>query len=739
MLNTPENINLTRQKITSYLESRQLYDAISILKQLLNLNPAVIRFRDALEETEQSYRYMMQYMTNGIEDPQRNDLYYKITSSLYDLTDKIINELLTPLSPSMYYSTTRYEKVNNNSLQSLVTEYAAVLDKQSLLAVKEGENDGMEKAGELKAMRERLECAIFKRIWISFPMQGDDMEIVKEIFNSAVYPQYFKELLISAIFLGQLEFYQESKLLLLLELYSQENNYISMRALTSALIILYKYPKRFALSKSLKYRLDILKDDPSFEKDVKTVFLQFIRSRNTERITKKMREELIPELMKLSPEIYKKFKGSDTTPDIEGLEENPDWQEILDKNGITKKMQELNEIQMDGGDVFMGTFAHLKSFPFFNEISNWFLPYHQEHSVLDRTFGNDNKSLKSIITDAPYLCNSDKYSFSLSLASVPEMQKRMMLSQFDEQNMGFKEMKSSELDTPDKETENIANKYVQDLYRFFKLYNRKQEFFDPFSTPLNLLQVPYLESVFTDTDSLRFIGEFYFKYGYYTDASDFFNKIIEISNPTAELYQKIGFCYQNTENTDAAIDAYKKAELLNTDDAWTLRHIAACYKIKKSPQQALEYYMRAETIIPDNIPLMLNIGHCLLELGRIEEALKYYFKVDYMSSKGKKSWRPIAWCSFILGNFAQSETYYEKVLNDNPSALDYMNTGHLKLVTGKIKEAINFYKESIIKENHNINQFIDAFNNDKEYLIKHGLDEEDISIIIDKLKYDSLQ
>lgn len=737
MLNTPEHINLTRQKITSHLENRQLYDAISVLKQLLIPNSPAIRFRDALDETEQSYRYMMQYMTEGVEDPQRNELYYKIISSLYELTDRTINELLTPLAPTMYYSTLRYEKVNNKPLQALISEYGTLLDQQSLLSASDGEADYAVQTQELNEGRERLESAIFKLVWTSFPASGDDMEILKDIFNSEVYPQYFKELLISAIFLGLLEFYQESKLLLLLDLYSQESPYIRMRALTSALIILYKYPKRCSVSKNLKYRLDILKDSPSFEKDIKTIFLQFIRSRNTERITKKMREELIPELMKLSPEIYKKFKGSDAALDIEGLEENPDWQEILDKNGITKKMQELNEIQMDGGDVFMGTFAHLKSFPFFNEISNWFIPFHPGHSVLNRAFRNDESSLKNIITAAPYLCNSDKYSFCLSLSSVPEAQKKMMLSQFDEQNTGFREMKSDELDAPDKENENVANKYVQDLYRFFKLFNRKQEFFDPFSTPLNLLQVPFIESVFTDTDSLRFIGEFYFKYGYYTDAVVFFNRIMDISSPTAELYQKIGFCYQNTDNTDAAIDAYKKAELLNTADAWTLRHIAACYRIKKLPQQALEYYMRAETIIPDNIPLMLSIGHCLLELGRIEEALKYYYKVDYMSSKGKKSWRPIAWCSFILGNFTQSETYYEKVLNDNPSALDYMNTGHLKLVTGKIKEAINFYKESIIKDNHNINRFIDAFNNDKGYLVKHGLDEEEISIIIDKLKYDS--
>ena len=28
----------------------------------------------------------------------------------------------------------------------------------------------------------------------------------------------------------------------------------------------------------------------------------------------------------------------------------------------------------------MGTFAHLKSFPFFNEPANWFLPFHADYS-----------------------------------------------------------------------------------------------------------------------------------------------------------------------------------------------------------------------------------------------------------------------------------------------------------------------------------------------------------------------
>ena len=37
--------------------------------------------------------------------------------------------------------------------------------------------------------------------------------------------------------------------------------------------------------------------------------------------------------------------------DINALEENPEWQEMLDKSGITDKLKELTDLQMEGADV----------------------------------------------------------------------------------------------------------------------------------------------------------------------------------------------------------------------------------------------------------------------------------------------------------------------------------------------------------------------------------------------------
>lgn len=84
-------------------------------------------------------------------------------------------------------------------------------------------------------------------------------------------------------------------------------------------------------------------------------------------------------MMKLSPKISNKINLKDITPEQLGEEMNPEWENIFADSSLGKKMEEFSELQQEGADVMHSTFVHLKSFPFFRELSNWLLPY-------DRTF-----------------------------------------------------------------------------------------------------------------------------------------------------------------------------------------------------------------------------------------------------------------------------------------------------------------------------------------------------------------
>ena len=385
-----------------------------------------------------------------------------------------------------------------------------------------------------------------------------------------------------------------------------------------------------------------------------------------------MNEELLPEMMKLGPSLYKKIRQEDLMNDINALEENPEWQEMLDKSGITDKLKELT-------DLFMSTFSHLKSFPFFQSIQNWFLPFNPDHTALSGVLsGKGGDTFKKMISASALLCNSDKYSFCLSLAQVPESQRDLMMGQFSAENAAVQEM--------------------------------------------------VLNPLLSDSDSLRLIGEYYFRRGYYAEALELFERLSAAYHSDSEIYQKIGFCYQKKGDYANALEAFLKAEIISPDNFWTIRRIATCYRNMKKPEMALSYYHRAEKIQPENLSVQMNIGHCYVEQKDYEEALKYYFKVDYLDPEGGKAWRPIAWCSFLVGKKEQAQRYYEKILDDKPVSLDYFNAGHVEFSLGHIRKAIDYYRRSIAK-------FLSNFKQDAPDLISSGIAASDMPILLDQLMY----
>ncbi len=68
-------------------------------------------------------------------------------------------------------------------------------------------------------------------------------------------------------------------------------------------------------------------------------------------------------MMKLSPMIGKR-SNSTSGWEKPGSMKNPEWQKILDETGLTDKLKEFSDLQLEGADVFHSTFSNLKSYPF---------------------------------------------------------------------------------------------------------------------------------------------------------------------------------------------------------------------------------------------------------------------------------------------------------------------------------------------------------------------------------------
>ena len=95
------------------------------------------------------------------------------------------------------------------------------------------------------------------------------------------------------------------------------------------------------------------------------MYIQLLRSQETEKIDKKMREEIIPEMMK-NVGIMRNMKfGFEEI--AEENDRNPDWEKAFEESGLGDKIREMNELQLEGADVYMSTFAQLKSLSIFPE------------------------------------------------------------------------------------------------------------------------------------------------------------------------------------------------------------------------------------------------------------------------------------------------------------------------------------------------------------------------------------
>lgn len=726
-----QDISAKRERILSFVKNNRLHDAF---RSLRSFSESLMTWQvtDEIGRLEQSYRYMLEYAVKGVEDPARKNLYGEIKEAIISLADRLARHAGVKDTPTLYFNTLRYENRGGElpGLAEIIGEYEKLVDRSSLLnMVTDG---GSAQVADSQA-REALEKRLFNKLWVTFPLGSGEAEIIGRQLRSDSMPEYFKQLILSALLLGCLEYYDERRLLILMDVYDSDDSRLSAVALIGMLLVMFAYRRR-SPGRRVINRFEALKERKDWQSDLKMAFLELVRARDTERITRKMQDEVVPQMMKLRPDIYKKINDRKDLIDISDMEENPEWQEMLEKSGIADRLKELTEIQQEGGDVFMATFAHLKSFPFFSDISNWFLPFHQDHSVVIAA-GDAMAQVSDIIAASPFFCQSDKYSFMLSLQSVPEAQRKMMLSQLNTQNVNMAEIQNAGLQLGSAARRNVMNKYVQDLYRFFRLFRRKSEFDDPFSSELNLVSVPLLTPEFKDADMLQVIAEFYFRHHYYADALEIFKAIEGLSCPSAPLFQKMGYCYQKQSDFSSALKYYEQAELLNADSVWTLRKIAQCYRLMNEPAKALEYLRRVDSLMPDNVTVVLSMGHCLMELGRYDEASKCYFKAEFIDEKSTKAWRPLAWSLFMVKDFERARSYFTKLSENGPQPGDYLNMGHLALAMHDMPQALNYYKMSMESANDTFDGLIQKIYADKAYMEHVGIDTSILPLVIDSIIY----
>lgn len=693
---------------------KKIHEAFAALQELMEqIHNSDLQTR--LENNRLTYTNILRYSFGEVEDPEKKTVYYHLLRSLLELADDTLELILSGTGLRSY-------KTHQNW-----TTDTAVENLSNLASLPDNV-----RSEEIKHM--------FSYLWLTGKYHESEKQFVALALQKNYLQWWEKCLVVSAMTLSLQRNFDETKVLLLIDAYKSNQEQIWQRALVSLFIVLFQHSNRLFLYPTLKKQLDQLSENPQFGKNIETIILQLIKTRDTEKIAHKFRDEIMPEMAKFQSRMYDKLDMKNIMQDPLGEDQNPDWENIFeDSPNLINELEELSRLQMEGSDVMMGTFSMLKQFPFFDELSNWFIPFHKEDWKMRELLKDDSgtfdtgKFLKNM-ENSFILCNSDKYSFCLNVNRIPARERGIMVQMFNMEANAMEEvaMDDKVLQKPEYQKK-IFIQHIQDLYRFYKLYRHNTDFYDIFSTEMDFHNKDFMAIMIKDATILRNIGEFYFEKKYYKDAIDVFNKIDTIPE-NIELWQKIAYSWQKLGDYQKALEYYLKADLTDIRKTWNIKKIALCYKRLGDYGKALQYYLEAEKMDHEDLQVQANLAHTYFEMNDFESALKIYFKVEYLAPDNHKIQRPIGWCSFMLGKFDTARKYFQKIIDNQPSEQDLLNLGHAEWCSGNKQNAIEKYSQSIQKAG-NFDWFKSEFLSDSDILVRHGIDPFDLPLMLDYLRF----
>jgi tetratricopeptide (TPR) repeat protein len=687
-----------------------------------------------IESLSENYRTLLKYAFEGYLDPKRPEILKGLSSSILALADEI-----------------RYLLIEKSLVQRRT--------EKKMLAHEFGEDPQaiLERLDELLSEKEiqliihesgatgtvtRPTDSIFRLIWLSEKLSEETAVRIRKAAASGNLEWHEKCLLVSALTISLLNFFDTRKLLLLFDFIGQRQHQVYQRALTGLILAMIRYDQRLRFYPEIGGRIIELSADGNIQEDVETLILQLLLAQETEKIVKEFEEEVLPEMKKMMPRIEDKLElGSLGEEDMEG--KNPGWKDMIEEvPGLYERIEKFTRMQMEGGDVFMSTFSLLKRFDFFRKMSNWVEPFYSDHPDLKIASGEDQQFFARLLEGlerAFYLCNSDKYSFALNFGAVPPQQRSMLVTYFEAELEQMKEMVSEEVRlNPGTNSNAIFIQYIQDLYRFYKLFPYRSEFDDIFQEKILISRLEFYKTHFEKQSFTEKLAVFYFEKEHYAEAIELYTHISKDQPQTGIYYEKIGYSYQKLGKWEMAIRYYRKAELFEGDRVWILKKLGWCSQKTRDYSQAAAYFEEAAKLQPDDLNLQAQIAHCYVNLREFEKAVQHYAKVSFYQPGNLKVIRPVAYCYFVLGNLEEAAEHYTTILSSGtPNTYDYINAGHVQLCLNNRTAALELYKSGFSDPRLTPEIFTEIFMEDVEYLESHNVNKEEIPLIIDYILYHS--
>lgn len=676
------------------LDERHLGEALELLQELANVL-GDWKLLDEVADVNSAYGLLLYYMEQGNNDPAREQQHTNFIATCYNIAEKAAQTeraLVTGTSARMRSISEILKDMENLELKNITSE-----------PCEEDANKHVE-----------LYTELFNASYDSFLWNDEAAAQAQEVIDSALIAENDKVLMASGLFINCLQAFDARKIIFFADNYSTAtSSMLRIRMLVAVAFTLYTYRKRLFAYPAITSKLKDLCNNPRFTTDMQNLQKLIIESLSTHEVDRKMREEIIPAMLKSHNFNPEKF-GIDSLEEIS--ESNPEWKNFEQQVG------KLAELEAAGADIYYSTFSTLKRYPFFNNAANWLYPFEENHPGIPKQIRKTGlKGIANALLKSDVLCDSDKYSFCMLTTQMTDGQVNMIISQLPEMG-GY--------DTAIAQTsESTCRNYLRNLFRFFYLYSGKSKPANPFETDMSLLDCNELAEAFKDKTEINKISAYAIKKGKYDMAISFLLLSETKGFADSEVYQELGFCYQKKKSYFDAIAAYEKANALSGDSKWTLQHLAQTNRIVGNYKDALNYYRLLETAKGEDAKIAFRCGECLVHLESYDDAMHEFFKAEYLNPDMTAATRAIAWCSILTDDIKQARKYYDKLLLKEEQGEDLLNAGHAAWIDGDTKAAVELYSRAYAELKRE--EFLKRMQSDKEILKTHGISNYDITFMSD--------
>lgn len=636
-----------------------------------------------LADIEESFNMMCGFLLKGVKDEHRGALYVQLSKRLYKLiVDALVDvKLKFDKSAALFATVPNTQELDVEDLRARLESFVSDL---AMLEIEPEE--GREARGKaLYESRQAIVSRAFVSIVKSRQWSRELASDMKGLLLSPTIDSVDARLLCSAILMAALFEPDAAKVITLMSIYQEATDVrLRQRALVGWVLALDG--GNYSLFDEIGERLNVLLRDKDVRSEVMELQIQIVYCMNADRDEETIRKNLMPTIMKNQSFEVSRYG-------IREKEEDP-MEDILHGDETDKKMEELEkamqkvvDMQKKGADIYFGGFSKMKRFGFFYTLCNWFMPFYTRHPGLEDLPSKLKESgfMAAIVKDAPF-CDSDKYSFALSLRSVysqlPENIREML---------NGATFKMSEYTGDTSSPVVVRRLYLQDLYRFFRINDSRKAFYNPFSGKnghlfiANALYKPLMH------DEATHVVRNLLKRHQYVEATNILGIFFDGSNAEdLQLNGRLALVERRYADAEALFEkAFEKADDIDSMKGYALASFRRGHYVK-----AIELYQRLSKACPDNYNYRLYTSISLINDGRAEEGVKSLYELYYKLPDNADVLRAMGWGLLALGNVDKAKKMYQEILqSEDKTSADYLNAGYCMWFAGDVSKAVSLFKK----------------------------------------------